>query len=305
MGDNKTKALHYFIKEATVGELDYIIDDISAILGNKDFLNEPEIIEALREYQETHLNHTTLPNGTKVVVSEKGRRETEVAKQPEVEGEGEGEAEVEPVETNPAEFTYVDEARNVKFTLNAISGEIKVVNESEKNADEVVQGFKDSLVESLDKYISEHYKESTTLGTVSVEGTDQVTAQIEISCHNLSHKNFWGGEWLSRWTVTHTIGSSDFEITGSINIVNHYFEQGNIQFKLNKTFDTPTSGTVQDDVSQSIVALVNKLEEQYQASLDTLYEDISDNHMKSLRRKLPFTGKNFDWGMQSLTKILP
>ncbi|CAI2377149.1 unnamed protein product [Moneuplotes crassus] len=298
MSDSKTKALQYFIQEATVGELEYIIDDIGTIVGNKDFLQQPEIIQALREYQERHLNHQTLPDGTKVVVTEKGRRETEVTKEPEPEAEGEGEQ--PPAETDPFEFTYVDEARNIKFTLNVNSGEVKVVNDAEKHHDEAVQGFKEQLVESLDKYIAGHYKELTTLGTVSVEGTDQITAHIEISCHNLNHKNFWGGEWLSRWTVTHTLGSSDFEITGRINIHNHYFEQGNIQFELNKSFDSPTAGTVSGDAAESIIAAINKLEENYQVSLEEMYEEISDNHMKNLRRKLPFTGKNFEWGVSKL-----
>lgn len=302
MGDNKTKALQYFIKEAAVGELDYIIDDISTILGNKEFLNQPDIIQALREYHETHLNHHTLPDGTKVVVTENGRRETEVVKQPEIEAEGEGEAEAvaEPAATNPSEFTYVDEARNCKFTLDVTSGEVKILNNSEKNEDESVQGFKESLVESLDKYISEHYKQMTTLGSVSIKGSDIITTDIEISCHNLNHKNFWGGEWLSRWSITHTLGASDFQITGKINILNHYFEQGNIQFELEKTFDTSTSGVVGGDASQSIIAHINKLEEEYQNSLESMYEEISESHMKSLRRKLPFTGKTFDWGVPKM-----
>lgn len=305
MSDSKTKALQYFIQESTVGELDYIIDDIGSIVGNKDFLQQPEIIEALRQYHESHLNHQTLPDGTKVVVTEKGRREAEVQKEPEpepvAEGEGQPEpAEPTPVEADPAEFTYVDEARNIKFTLNVNSGEVKVVNDAEKHQDEAVQGFKEQLVESLDKYIAAHYKELTTLGTVSVEGTDQITAHIEISCHNLNHKNFWGGEWLSRWTVTHTLGSSDFEVTGKINIHNHYFEQGNIQFELNKSFDSPTAGTVTGDAAESILESINKLEETYQISLEDMYEEISENHMKNLRRKLPFTGKNFEWGTTKL-----
>jgi hypothetical protein len=119
MGDNKIKALHYFIKEATVGELNYILEDMGNILGNKDFLNEPEILQAIREYHEEHLSQQTLPDGTKVLVSKNGRREADAA--PAQEGEGEGDS-AQP-EASPSVFTYVDEARNTKFTLDVSTGE--------------------------------------------------------------------------------------------------------------------------------------------------------------------------------------
>ena len=288
MGDNKTKALHYFIREATVGELNYIIEDIGSILGNQDFMQEKEIVQALRGYYESHLTHHTLPGGQEVVVSETGRREEQK--------EGEGDE-----EHKETEFVYVDEARNIKFKLDVTNGVCKVIDDSHKNPDEAVQKFKETLVENLDNYIAEHYKTGTTIGTVAIEGEDQLKIHIDISCHNLNHKNFWGGEWLSRWTVTHSLNSSDYEFTGSIKISNHYFEQGNIQFKLDKSFESPISGAVKGgDTAQSIITHIQKLEEEYQNSLDAMYEDISENHMKSLRRKLPFTGKSFEWGVPKL-----
>lgn len=274
-----------------MGELNYVIDDIGNIIGNKEFLSDPEIVQALREYYESHLSHQTATGGEKVVVSEKGRRENE--------GQGAAEGEGDSAEGKPTEFTYVDEARNIKFTLDVTTGECKVVSDAEKHQDEAVQGFKESLVESVDKYIAEDYKEGATMGTVSIEGDSDLTIHIQISCHNLNHKNFWGGEWLSRWTVKHTMGSSDFELSGIINIVNHYFEQGNIQFKLEKKYDA-VKGAVKGDIYESIISTIAKLEEQYQASLEDLYEEISETHLKSLRRKLPVTGKSFEWGIPKL-----
>eukprot|EP00345_Euplotes_harpa_P015358 CAMPEP_0168335696 /NCGR_PEP_ID=MMETSP0213-20121227/11074_1 /TAXON_ID=151035 /ORGANISM="Euplotes harpa, Strain FSP1.4" /LENGTH=297 /DNA_ID=CAMNT_0008340695 /DNA_START=13 /DNA_END=906 /DNA_ORIENTATION=- len=296
MGDSKIKALHYFIRESNVGELKFVLEDIGSILGNKDFLQDAEIVEALRGYYESHLSHHELPNGTQVVVTAHGRREPENHKA----AEGEGEEEQSP-SANPAEFVYVDAAKNVKFSLDVTTGECKVLDDACKEADSDSQAFKEKLVESLDKYISERFKPGTTFGTLSVTGENPWTVHIDISCHNLNHKNFWGGEWLSRWTVTHTAGSSDFELTGNIKISNHYFEQGNIQFKLDKAYDTPVKGTAADgDVAQSVFAQISKLEEAYQNSLEAMYEDISENHMKNLRRRLPFTGKSFEWGVSKL-----
>lgn len=288
MGDNKTKALHYFIRESTVGELNYVIEDIASILGNQDFMQDQEIVQALRTYYENHLTHHSLPSGQKVVVSSFGRSEEHK--------EGEGDS-----EHKPTEFAYVDEARNIKFKLDVTTGLCQIIDDSHKNPDEAVQKLKEELVQELDNYISEYYKDGTTLGTVSVEGQDQLTIHLDISCHNLNHKNFWGGEWLSRWTISHSLSSSDYELTGSIKIFNHYFEQGNIQFKLDKAYDSPLPGVVKEGgAAQSIINHILKIEEEYQNSLDAMYEDISENHMKSLRRKLPFTGKSFEWGVPKL-----
>ncbi len=56
------------------------LPDISSIIG-KDFLNEPEIVEAMREYYEQHLLHISLENGEKAMVTEQGRQPDPVPEQ--------------------------------------------------------------------------------------------------------------------------------------------------------------------------------------------------------------------------------
>ncbi len=43
--------------------------------GSSDFLQTPEIKEALREYYETHRLHVNFPNGTSAIVGAMGRQE--------------------------------------------------------------------------------------------------------------------------------------------------------------------------------------------------------------------------------------
>lgn len=54
---------------------------------------------------------------------------------------------------------------------------------------------------------------------------------IEISCHNNKLDSFWSGEWQSTWTL------NGGKLSGELKIRCHYFEMGNIQFNLDKTFD--------------------------------------------------------------------
>lgn len=81
----------------------------------------------------------------------------------------------------------------------------------------------------MEAYIGRQYRKGTTEYGVFADGN---SIKVEISCHNLNFKNFWGGEWLSSWTFD--IGSSS--IQGHIKAHNHYFEQGNVQFNLNKDY---------------------------------------------------------------------
>jgi hypothetical protein len=83
----------------------------------------------------------------------------------------------------------------------------------------------------MNSYLNRQYRKGTTeFGVYSnAEGTE---LKIEISCHNLNFKSFWGGEWLSSWVIN----LEDNSISGGIKVHNHYFEQGNIQFNMDKDF---------------------------------------------------------------------
>jgi hypothetical protein len=76
---------------------------------------------------------------------------------------------------------------------------------------------------------------------------------IEISCHNIKLESMWAGEWQSTWTI------QGGKLSGDLKIKSHYFEMGNMQFSLEKTFD---SIPVKDISStKDIVAAIKKTED--------------------------------------------
>ena len=76
--------------------------------------------------------------------------------------------------------------------------------------------------------------------------------------------NFWGGEWISTFDVTHHLGGSDFSLIGRIKINNHYFESGNIQFNIVKNFENEINGVaVSGMIGKGIVQTIKKIEEEY------------------------------------------
>lgn len=61
-----------------------------------------------------------------------------------------------------------------------------------------VNAFRNDVLDHMDAYIGRQFRKGTTQYGVYA---DQSTLRVEISCHNLNFKNYWGGEWLSSWTV--------------------------------------------------------------------------------------------------------
>jgi capping protein (actin filament) muscle Z-line, alpha len=107
----------------------------------------------------------------------------------------------------------------------------------------------------MSSYLNRQFRKGTTEYGVyaSADGNE---LRVEISCHNLNFKSFWGGEWLSSWLID--LASSN--ISGSIKVQNHYFEQGNIQFNMNK--DIPAA-KLSAQTGRAVVDFIAKSETTY------------------------------------------
>ena len=56
------RVIKFFIKSSPVGELSEVLEDISNIIGH-DFLTQPEVKQALREYYESHKLQLSFQDG--------------------------------------------------------------------------------------------------------------------------------------------------------------------------------------------------------------------------------------------------
>ena len=114
----------------------------------------------------------------------------------------------------------------------------------------------------MNSYIGRQFRKGTSEFGVYASG-DGSELRVEISCHNLNFKSFWGGEWVSNWTID--LASST--ISGHIKVHNHYFEQGNIQFNMSK--DIP-SAKLSAQTARAVVDFINKQETNVSIMLVTL-----------------------------------
>ena len=142
------------------------------------------------------------------------------------------------------------------------------------------------VAEAVDGYVYRVFKEGTTTASLCFNQNGQL--QIDISCINLNFPAYWGGEWQSVWCVD----TQNSTISGQVKINNHYFEAGNIQFNLDKTFEPYPLASAD---GAGIVAAIEKLETAHQMEIETLQEGLQDGILKRMRRRLPVTGQKFDW----------
>jgi hypothetical protein len=124
-------------------------------------------------------------------------------------------------------------------------------------------------------------------------------------------KNFWAGSLRGRYVVTFPEGgegggggggggaaAGGASVSGSLRIVTHYFEGGNVQMRDGKevkgariAFDSPAS------FAAALVKLVAGAEDGVLAGLDGTYEALSGAALKEVRRALPVSGSKFSWNI--------
>lgn len=115
-----------------------------------------------------------------------------------------------------------------------------------------------------------------------------------LSSHNLNLKNFWTGEWLSFWSL------SNNKLEGRVLLNTYYFEEGNVQFKLKKQFNQTLTSKELNELSEEVINTIKRLEDGIQSELDQIYDSLSDNYLKPLRRRMPITGLKMNWNINQL-----
>ena len=130
----------------------------------------------------------------------------------------------------------------------------------------------------------------TTYGQKS-GGTCTVTCCIGIC--TMSAANYWAGLWRSEWKLVATDGASSGALTGRVQCNVHYFEDGNVQLDDTKTFSC--SVPLSADVGAAFRKAVATHEASAMASVEEIYQHMSDSVLAGLRRRLPVTKMKFDW----------
>ena len=256
------KVAQYIIKKTPIGHLGKSLENLRSLVGGQ-VMDTDEVKTEIHTYGETHLSPVQNDfSNSKIVIS--------------------------PL-TKDSEGFYYDQGQKVKFKIGKESGEVE-----EAQAAECQSELRDAVDSKMKEYIEKCYKTDVTKYNVYFDGNKIV---VLISAHNLNLKSFWSGEWLSTWEMD-IINSKD--IKGTLRANTYYYEEGNIQFNLDTKFEGKAEGGDDAAIANSLVEFIKKSENSVQLELEKVYDELSENYIKPLRRKLPITGTKMNWNVNQI-----
>lgn len=266
MDQQTLSIIKFLIKETPVGHIKSTIDNLKVILG-LDLTDNNEIRNELVHFEEQHLRHVNV-NDEKIVLSSFN---------------------------NGNDGFYYDQVKKLKISIEPLNENIEKIETLNKSPCELTM----KIDEALKKHIEKNYKSSVTASNIFKK--DDNTYNILISAHNYNYKNYWSGEWLGFWTLTNENGK--YVLKGTLRLSTYYYEEGNVQFKSSKDYEDILKGS-QSDVSSLANEIIKKIENSendIQSELEKIYDDLSDNYLKPLRRRIPFTGQKMNWRLNQIS----
>jgi len=253
----------YIVKKTPIGHLDKSLENLKALVGEQ-VMDTVEVKKEIHDYGENHLSAVNNDvTNSKVIIS--------------------------PL-TKDAEGFYYDQGQKVKFKIGLESGAVE-----EAQATEIQNELRDVIEQKVKQYLEKCYRmEVTRYNVYYDEGSNKII--VLISVHNLNLKSFWSGEWLSTWELD----ANQKSIKGTLKANTYYYEEGNIQFSLDTKFNGAATGGDNSAIADSLVEFIKTSENSVQLELEKVYDELSENYIKPLRRKLPITGTKMNWNINQL-----
>ncbi|KAI9205478.1 F-actin-capping protein subunit alpha [Polychytrium aggregatum] len=256
-----------FLKQSPPGEFLSVYNDIKILLDD-DALLDQHVRQALEEYSTEQFVAIPLPdNSRRVVISSFGRIE-------------------------PGRF--VDPKGHQSFTFDPLD---MIITDVQPHAPkEESEEARKALENAVEKYIAQHFAS----GISAVYANEDESFTIVISASKFNPDNFWNGRWRSSWTVS----PSSTEITGTVKVHVHYYEDGNVQLN-NKKEISATMAEKKElaAFAAEVVQVIKKHDADFQNGLNESYSQLSENAFKSLRRNLPITRNKMDWNKVANYKL--
>jgi len=126
----------------------------------------------------------------------------------------------------------------------------------------------------------------------------------QIIVHTYAEKidisNQHAGNWKAKWTID-SVESSSAEVSGHVVVHSYVHEEGNVQLKINKEFPpvmVGESSLIEGEaasLASGIVEQIMKWETIILGILASMNDDVSSDHLRSIRRVLPITKTKMNW----------
>ena len=146
-----------------------------------------------------------------------------------------------------------------------------------------------NLQQDLGNYVDTYYKSKDVNSNYVIASNSEGGANVIIYAERIQLQQFHSGSWTARYSIEKD--NDSLTISGKVVLHVHAFESGNLQ--LNSTTDFPSAKASM----AGIVAQIQKWDEELMQNLDSIYENMSSDILKKLRRVMPVTRTRFDWNI--------
>jgi len=188
---------------------------------------------------------------------------------------------------------YLDQSKQTLYRVDHKNQRIVQADQVDSGLSANELDFVQLLRKDIDGYLGKYFRDQSA-AQVFLDSNDQ-TVHIGYSSKNLNLNNFYGGEWIGKWTL------QGEHLKGNVSIHAHFFESGNVQLHQSKNFEFIVGGDRNNSVSAAIIQAFEKAESQLQTKLADLYENEMPNRFfKALRRIQPITGVRMNWNIASI-----
>ncbi|KAE9554777.1 hypothetical protein FO519_002038 [Halicephalobus sp. NKZ332] len=258
-----------FLKQAPPGEYNIIFDDLRGLNSDEDILNE-QANTTLVEFNHKNFELVQHPDMNKTIVS-KFNLVTPASRCAE----------------------YIEPNSNKRFTYDHLSRAVVNISENTEKQDPQNVAWRAALQKELDVYINNHYLKHG-VGTVFIFEGKMVLC---IGSHKYQKRNCYNGRWASYWAIpAFSTERVTHSVVGHIDLLTHYFEDGNVQLNLEKDITLNVAyPTDIEGAAKMVLKSITEAETAYAVSAQEKLTHFSDQTFKSLRRPLPITRTKMDW----------
>jgi capping protein alpha len=263
--EEKLAIVRYFITHTPPGHTDTIINSVKK-LGCADILDETMINTMMHEYNTSNLVSVNGPDGSedKLVICS----ETEI---------------------DPNSYLHPSTGKVVTFDhIKCEAGASRDATPAENPSTH--EATRKVLQKAATKYVHDNYDKAGS-GAVVTEQDSRLS--VVISSQVVKYSAYWSGRWKSEWTIQESGGSATVE--GTITVMAHYYENGNVQLHNLKDVPSTTLSGSGDALAQAFVLHVKKTEDALHDEYQRMFSSMKDTTFKELRRALPITGVKFPW----------
>lgn len=165
--------------------------------------------------------------------------------------------------------------------------------------------FGKKLNQSFHNYVQNFYsskgvESNYTINTSSSDGENDNCNRYNVILYaeRIKLPQYHAGSWFAKYTIDRKSNDGGVVLNGVVEIHAHTFESGNVQLKSKVEF--PSSAIEESaSLADDIVAQIQKWDEEHVVSpLKNVYNDMSADILKKMRRVMPVTRTKFNWNVE-------